>query len=313
MTIKRGVGVRNVGAVGTTPLEHRLAIAGLVAETSPGVPRSGLLAQTDLSLVKGTVSTAPMSYDIGPFQGVINRAAQDGAYTITGVGTTNVTTDPAPGAGSRYDLIWIKQNDTEKGDPDNSATWGVVKGLASTTPTEPTASVPAGAYVLASARVYAGATATNSASVTITQKWVHTWARQAPPQVAEFVSGVVNIPANTLYGPGTFTADAAASINGGFAVPDVADCIQLLEDGLYEFFVYALSSDTATKPGWLALRNKADTKVYTEHPVASVGTGGGADLSTKVWLPAGTIVRPRFYFTAAWPNVTTRFRIVKDK
>ena len=174
MTVNRGVGVSKVGAVGTTTLEHRLMLAGLYAENAPGVPRSGVLAQAADLLVVGKTT---MSYDIGPAPFVIGRTAQEGVYTPTTTGTTNVTTDAAPGSGSRWDLVWVKQNDTAKGDADNAAVMGVEKGLASATPSKPYGTVPAGAYVLAEAQIFNSTTGTSGGSNTITQVWRHTAAR----------------------------------------------------------------------------------------------------------------------------------------
>ncbi|KUM41192.1 hypothetical protein [Arthrobacter sp. EPSL27] len=178
MTANRGLFVRNNGAVGTTPIEGRLVLGSLVAENSPGVPRQGLLDQRNATPVTGT---ANMSYNVAAITPVLNRATNEGVYMFTLTGTTNVATTAAPGTGSRYDLIYVKQNDLDKGDATNTAVLAVLQGTASTgTPTKPYASLPAGAYVLAEALVNSGATATNGAQVTITQVWRYTALRGAP-------------------------------------------------------------------------------------------------------------------------------------
>lgn len=187
MTANRGLFVRQTGsapsAVGTTPTQARLALAGLVYENEPGVPRSGLLGQSNFNVVTGTAATSPMSYDVGPLTAVVNRSANEGVYVFAFTGTTNVVTTAAPGSGSRWDLIYVKQNDPDKGDADNNTIVGVVQGTASAgTPTKPY-SDPAvvagsGALVLAEAQVFAGATATNGASVVITQVFPYTAARR---------------------------------------------------------------------------------------------------------------------------------------
>lgn len=177
MTANRGPGVSKVGAIGTTTTEHRLQLAGLYAENAPGVPRSGVLAQATPLLVVGK---ANMSYDIGPCALVVNRTASEGVYTPTLTGTTNVPTGNAPGSGSRWDLIWVKQNDTAKGDADNQAIAGVTQGLAGAIPAKPYGTVPAGAYVLAEAQIFAGTTGTSGGLNTLTQIWRHTAARGAP-------------------------------------------------------------------------------------------------------------------------------------
>lgn len=176
MTVNRGPGVAPIAGVGTTTVEHRLQLAGLYAENAPGVPRSGVLAQATDQLVIGK---ADMSYDVGPAPLVIGRTAAEGVYTPTLTGTTNVPTGAAPGTNSRWDLIYVKQNDQAKGDADNAAIIGVQQGTAAASPTKPTGSLPAGAYVLAEARIFAGTTGTSGGSNTISQVWRHTAARGA--------------------------------------------------------------------------------------------------------------------------------------
>ncbi|MEJ1195085.1 hypothetical protein [Pseudarthrobacter sp. CCNWLW207] len=176
MTVNRGPGVAPIAGVGTTTVEHRLQLAGLYAENAPGVPRSGVLGQATDQLV---IAKADWSYDIGPAPLVINRTAGEGVYTPTLTGTTNVATDAAPGSNSRWDLIYVKQNDQAKGDADNEAVIDVVKGTAAASPTKPTGSLPAGAYVIAEARIFAGTTGTSDGSNTVTQVWRHTAARGA--------------------------------------------------------------------------------------------------------------------------------------
>jgi hypothetical protein len=177
MTVNRGPGVAKNGSVGVTTVEHRLQLAGQYAENAPGVPRSGVLAQATAVLV---AARGDMSYDIGPFPAVISRTASEGVYTPTLTGTTNVATDDAPATNSRWDLIYVKQNDVAKGDPDNLAVVGVIKGTAAASPTKPTGSLPAGAMLLAEARIFAGTTATNGGSNTVAQVWRHTATRGAP-------------------------------------------------------------------------------------------------------------------------------------
>ncbi|WP_159800882.1 hypothetical protein [Arthrobacter zhaoguopingii] len=175
MTINRaGLGVRNVGPIGSTPRESRLFAAATLAENSPGVPRSGLLDPSTPSIVTGTGS---MAYSIAPCNPVINRTANEGVYMPAFTGTTGVQTTAAPGSGARYDLIYVKQNDTEKGDPDNLAVVGVVQGVSGAAPARPTQGVPDGALVIAEALVQAGATATSGALVSIDNVFPYTATR----------------------------------------------------------------------------------------------------------------------------------------
>ena len=180
MSANRGLFVRNNGTTGTTPIEGRLALASLVVEDSPGTPRQGLLGQDAATVVSGN---ADMSFTVAPCSVVVNRASGEGIYLFTITGSTTVATTAAPSTGSRWDLVYVKQNDPDKGDPDNTAVLAVLQGAAATSPTKPYASLPAGAYVLAEAQVSAGATATNGASVTISQVWKYTALRGAPVKV----------------------------------------------------------------------------------------------------------------------------------
>jgi hypothetical protein len=182
MAANRGLFVRSTGTaptkVGTTPIESRLALAGLVAENSPGAPRSGVLAQTADNPALVTANASSMVYGIAPFEAVINRSAAEGVYILTVSGTTNVATDPSPGTGSRWDIIYIKQNDTDKGDANNLPVLDVAKGTAATSPTKP--GIPTGAMALAEARIYAATTGTSGGTNTLTQLFNWTAARGAP-------------------------------------------------------------------------------------------------------------------------------------
>lgn len=179
MTLHRGLYVALTAAnVGTTPLEARLAMAGTLAESSAGVPRSGLLRQSATNVVTGVGGA--MRYSVGPCTPVVNRDVGEGVYVFSLTGSTTVDTTVSPASGSRYDLIWVKQNDVTKNDPDNLPVLGVTQGAAASSPARPYASVPAGALVLAEALIPANVTGTTAAGVTITQLWLHTAARGAP-------------------------------------------------------------------------------------------------------------------------------------
>jgi len=179
MAGSRGLFVRQNGALGTTPLEARRALAGMLIRNSATAPRSGLIAPPD-TVVQATPG---WSYSIVPINPVVNRTTDEGAYVFSFEGTTTVTTDPAPGTDSRWDLIYVKQNDIEKGDPDNLPILGVVKGTPAASPSKPTSSVPDGALVLAEARIYSGSTSTQHASNTLAQVFPYTGLAGTPIKV----------------------------------------------------------------------------------------------------------------------------------
>jgi hypothetical protein len=135
------------------------------------------MPQGTANLVTSTATTAPLSYNIAPCNVYLNRVAGEGVYTLSLVGTTVANTIAAPASNSRWDLIYVMQNDLEKGDPDNGPVVGVVNGAAAAAPTKPYSSVPAGALVLAEAQIFSGTTATNGGTNTLAQVWQYTAAR----------------------------------------------------------------------------------------------------------------------------------------
>jgi hypothetical protein len=171
MSISRATNVKQTGTpgayVGTTALEARRALGARFIENSPGVPRSGLLNPTADNIV---IAATGWSYDILACNPIINRTANEGVYDPVLYGTTNITTGTAPGAGtSRWDLIWVKQSDVDKGDANNLPSVGVTQGSAAASPTKPAA--PTGVLVLAEAHIFSGTTSTGNGANTITQVW----------------------------------------------------------------------------------------------------------------------------------------------
>lgn len=248
MAVNRGLFVRATGTaptkVGTTPLESRLALAALVAENAPGAPRSGIMAQSaDNPQTVVAASASSMVYNVAPFEAVINRTASEGVYIVTGTGTTNVATDPSPGTGSRWDIIYVKQNDTDKGDANNLAVLDVAKGTAATSPTKP--GIPTGAMALAEARIYAGTTAASGGSNTLTQ--LHNWtaARGAP------------IPVKSLADRQTITA------------PQVGQAVIRLD---CEGFVQRYTNSGSTVSGWEYESWRPNADAITEFGGAGTGS-----------------------------------------
>lgn len=164
MAVRRGTYVRKDATAGTSPQDARLAVAGLVT------------ASGDLGVVPGVLSgctvtgMAAWTYSVAAGHFVTTRGASDGAVlgSVDGATTTGAVA-AAPGTGSRWDLIWVRQRDVDNGDADSQAVVGVTQGVSGGSPTKPYGSVPAGALVVAEAQVAAGATQTSHANVTITQ------------------------------------------------------------------------------------------------------------------------------------------------
>lgn len=163
MAVTRGLFVRKDSTRGTTPVEARVALAGLLTPSgdlgvTPGVISGGA--------VTGKTSWA---YTVAGGHFVTTRSATDGAVLLATDGATDTpTVSAAPATGSRWDLVWIRHRDIENADPDSEAVLGVTSGTSSGSPSKPYGSVPAGALVLAESQVSAGAANTADPLVTIT-------------------------------------------------------------------------------------------------------------------------------------------------
>lgn len=253
MAVNRGWGVRENGAIGTTAKEFRLSLAGLFAETTPGVPRSGLLEPTTGTIVTGT---GGWTYSVAACNPVINRTAAEGVYMPTLAGATLTgAVSAAPGTGFRYDLIWVKQNDTDKGDPDNLALIGVTEGAPSPSPAKPYGTVPAGALVLAESLIAAGATSTSHANVTITQVFPYAALRGTP------------IPVRTVTERDVLTAVDGDQVRR----LDLDDMIETRQNGAWESGRPQYVPSGNFKTGWTRL------------------TSTGAS-TPKLWSPDGNTV-----------------------
>ncbi|MCU1617798.1 MAG: 18, gp18 [Frankiales bacterium] len=156
MTLHRGF-AKNAA---TTPADTRLMDAGSLIRNADGSVRTGVLG-SPLPLVTGT---AGMSVNIGAANFVQSKSTADGAMRFANDGVISQALPAAPTANSRYDVVYVKQDDDTTGDTDALPVSGVVSGAAAATPTVP--AVPTGAIALASIRVTTGMTATSAAVIT---------------------------------------------------------------------------------------------------------------------------------------------------
>lgn len=152
-----------VTTAATTALDGRLLEQALLVKNTNDVPRQGLL-YGDINPVKATSAMSVTINDQVVF--AVARASGDGVNIITNIGVVTVALSAAPSANSRYDVIYVKHNDTEKGDPNSLPVIDKVTGTAAASPTVPAA--PSGALVLATVLIPAGVTATNASGVVIT-------------------------------------------------------------------------------------------------------------------------------------------------
>lgn len=159
MTAFRGLFVRKDSTRGTTPIEARRALAGLLHRTSSGAPRQGLLSPVQV------VGTGGWAYSVPAAWWVTSRGLADGVVLAGSDGVVSVPTDPAPASGSRIDVIYVLHRDVDRADANSESIIAVAVGVASGTPTAPT--IPAGAMEIARATV--ASTNANTLAATITQ------------------------------------------------------------------------------------------------------------------------------------------------
>jgi len=161
----------------------RLALAGLIVRDSSGNPRTGIFLRHANALV---TSTATMNSSVAAFEAAVSRAGQ-GVILLPNNGATNVLHDPAPVANSRYDTIYVKQNDavSPNADANNLPVFGILKGAPSASPTLPTYAtaktaldaapgIGAGAEPLTAVLIPSTATSMQSAGVVYTQLYQYT-------------------------------------------------------------------------------------------------------------------------------------------
>lgn len=149
----------------TTPLDARLANMALIVANGDGTPRTGVLeTRSGIVTALGTMHVAVAAATFATSKG---RA--DGVAIFANDGPVNVAIPAAPASNSRIDVIWVKHNDTETGDANSQPTFGVTSGAAAASPTKP--GIPTGALELATLRVYAGTTAADGGSNTLTETY----------------------------------------------------------------------------------------------------------------------------------------------
>jgi len=161
----------------------RLALAGLVVRDSSGNPRTGIFFRNTTALV---TSTATMNSSVAAFEAALSRSGQ-GVILLANNGATNVSHDTAPVSNSRYDTIYVKQNDavSPNADANNLPVFGVLKGTPSASPTLPTYAtakvaldaapgIGAGAEPLAAVLIPSTATSMQSGGVVYTQLYQYT-------------------------------------------------------------------------------------------------------------------------------------------
>ncbi|GAA3581007.1 hypothetical protein GCM10022198_00120 [Klugiella xanthotipulae] len=152
-------------ATGLPILDTRLALASLIARDTTGAPRVGILPATYDPIVTGR---ATMAYTVADLSLVTSRDGR-GVEMWRNDGALTVTTTAAPATNARIDVIYAKARFTLSADGVDTTIIDVVQGATAAIASLVKPAIPAGAVELATAQVRAGATATTSSSVIITQ------------------------------------------------------------------------------------------------------------------------------------------------
>lgn len=166
MAVTKGFGTTGNGAGTVTPLDHKLAQAGLITKrgATTNQVRSGLFYDGVANIVVGT---SGMSYSVQPFTAVLSRSAAAGAVLLCNDGLVNVVTTAAPGSNSRIDVVYVWQREFSLDGVDSNPVIGVVQGTPAAVPVAPSLAAFPGAIELARITVPAGVTATNSGTTIV--------------------------------------------------------------------------------------------------------------------------------------------------
>lgn len=154
----------------TTTTAARKNLAGLLETDTSGNPRVGVFASNPNAIV---TARADMNVDIAAFQGVTVQFG--GPILLSNDGTMQLPSVlVSPGAGTNYYVIYVKQNESTSPGTDSNNSVLAGAALSTTSFAAARAALPMGALELATVQMPTGKTATNEASVTITQTFVYT-------------------------------------------------------------------------------------------------------------------------------------------
>lgn len=156
------------------PLDARRANMAQMVCNADGSPRTGVIGNPGAPIV---ATTGTMNVTVAAAEFATSKGKADGVAIFTNDGVANVAIGAAPASNSRIDVIWVKHFDDTTGDTAGQSLplFGVTPGAAAASPTKP--AIPTGALELATLRVYAGTTATNGGSNTLTNTYQMTATR----------------------------------------------------------------------------------------------------------------------------------------
>lgn len=163
--------LHTAGLVTSAPAA-RLAQTAMVAKNGI-TPRTGVVFAGNQALLTATASTSPMQVKVSPLHFVGSKADAQGTYWGANDGDYLLTIGAAPGSGSRTDVVYIMQQDSNAGTTSPDATTAPL--IAATS-----GALPAGAVRVGSVVVPAGVTKLTDAGVVVTTDCQWTAAAGAP-------------------------------------------------------------------------------------------------------------------------------------
>ena len=158
-------------------IDNRANLIGMVSRTTNNIPRAGILPRHVNVIGQSTTSMAVI---ISSFEAVLVRVASGISVPsfISNDGSMTVPIGSAPAANSRYDIVYVKQNESQSpfADANDLPILAFVSGAAAAIPDKAAALslVPAGALPLVAVLIPSGSTSTQSAGVVVTQEFNYT-------------------------------------------------------------------------------------------------------------------------------------------
>lgn len=260
-----------VTTAGTAALDARQMETARIIRNPDNSVRTGQL-YGDSNAVKATSSMAVTV--LGDTSWVLSRGKTDGAVILANVGDLQLTLAAAPSANSRYDVVYMKQNDTEKGDANSLPAVDKVTGTAAASPTVPAA--PSGALVLATVLVPAGVASTNASGVVINNT-VQQTALNGSPIRYRTVAAMNSDAANVIDGYQAYVKGAGVFfLRGNQWVRLDADTFVVISQQQGSTFSQASSTTTGTLGGTSPSYSTSDATVF---PIRQDGVIGPLTVS----------------------------------
>lgn len=148
-----------------TFLDIRRDIESEIAHDASGNIRSGVYPIYGTSpILSATSDSGPMTVDVAPFLAGLDR---NGLVRVHNYGTYNVQISAAPGSGSRWSVVYVKQRESASPMSDGADGPVVDKVESTSSLSAARASIPAGGEEIGYVQVPAGVTTTNAVGVVV--------------------------------------------------------------------------------------------------------------------------------------------------